>query len=291
VSDRERPARCVIVVPCYQEERRLQPSRLLKLLDAESVSLLLVDDGSRDATPMMLRSLAEVDDRVAVLRLPHNRGKAEAVRVGLQAALEDGAAVVAYCDADLSTPPEEMLRLVGLLRNRPDLSVVLGARVSLLGRDIRRSLTRHYLGRIFASCASIVLRLRVYDTQCGAKVLRDTPALRRALAHPFGSRWAFDVELIGRLLAGARSVPPIAPGELLEVPLLRWEDPGGSKLSVIGMACSALSLLRIRSRVRKAMSAPVPASISLSTRAVPPIASIDLREEPAPERAVADPAP
>ena len=92
-----------------------------------------------------------------------------------------------------------MARLVDTLADDEHLQVVIGSRVGLLGHDIDRSLRRHYLGRIFATVSSAVLDLPVYDTQCGAKAFRVTPALRAALADPFTSRWAFDVELLGRL--------------------------------------------------------------------------------------------
>jgi len=118
--------------------------------------------------------------------------------------------------------------------------------VALLGHRIDRSAWRHYLGRLFATASSLVLRLSVYDTQCGAKVFRVTPALRTALAEPFTSRWAFDVELLQRLLgAGVR------PAQFEEVPLRAWRDVGGSKLgpaAAIAAAADLARLARLRSR-------------------------------------------
>ena len=87
--------------------------------------------------------------------------------------------MLGYFDADLATPPGELLRMLDLLERRPDLSFVLASRVALLGRRITRRARRHYLGRVFATFASIFLQIPVYDTQCGAKVFRASPAIGR----------------------------------------------------------------------------------------------------------------
>jgi dolichyl-phosphate beta-glucosyltransferase len=225
------PRSTTIVVPCFNEERRLQPEGLLRLLTEPGIQVLLVDDGSTDGTLARLEMLKARDpERIDVLGLARNGGKAEAVRHGLREALARGSSVVAYLDADLATPPEEMLRLLSRLE-QGEVEVVLGARVALLGRDIQRSPVRHYLGRVFASFSAISLGLRVYDTQCGAKAFRATDALRRSLEEPFGSRWIFDVELISRLLSEG-----LEPGDFVEVPLREWRDVKGSSLSVGAMA-------------------------------------------------------
>ena len=233
----------LVVVPCFNEERRLDVPRLRALAESGRVRLLFVDDGSTDGTLRVLTGLAESSGAVEVLALPENVGKAETVRLGLVRALESGASVVGYYDADLATPPGELLRLVQVLEDRPDVSFVLAARVALLGRTIERHLVRHYLGRVFASLASMVLRLRVYDTQCGAKVFRVTPAVVEALGRPFRSSWVFDVELIGRLLHG--NVDPLPASAFEEVPLLEWHDVPGSKLGVPGMARALLDLMLV----------------------------------------------
>jgi glycosyltransferase involved in cell wall biosynthesis len=235
--------RCAVVVPCYNEERRLDRREIAALVAAPGVDALLVDDGSRDGTLALLRELELAHPgRVFVLGLAKNGGKAEAVRSGLRAALERGYAVAGYLDADMATPAIEMLRLLAALEAEPRFSVVLGARVRLLGHDIRRTGPRHYLGRLFATIASMVLELPVYDTQCGAKAFRAGPALEAALARPFSSRWAFDVELLLRLTRGPAA---LRSEELLEVPLKRWADLGGSKLTATAMLRAGLDLLAL----------------------------------------------
>ncbi len=243
--------RCVIVVPCHNEEKRLDAGRLSSLLSRADLGLLFVDDGSTDGTRKRLMEIAaSAPDRVRVHALARNRGKGEAVRQGLLQALDSGAAVVGYLDADLSTPPEEMLRLVAALED-PGIQVVLGSRVSLLGRRIERKRVRHYLGRVFASVASISLGMGVYDTQCGAKVFRRGAALEAALRRPFTSRWAFDVELLGRLLVPGGDLPRLTEETFVEVPLHRWCDVKGSSLSPGQMFKAGADLLRIAWQIRR----------------------------------------
>jgi glycosyltransferase involved in cell wall biosynthesis len=235
-----------VVIPCYNEASRLDEGPLLAFLGARpDASLLFVDDGSTDATGERLAEIARLrSGRIDVLALKPNGGKAEAVRRGMQTALARGAGVVGYLDADLSTQPAELHALRAAL-DRPGVEAVLGARVALLGTDIERHALRHYLGRVFASIAAGILRARVYDTQCGAKLFRATPALTAALAEPFLSRWAFDVELLGRLLTGADGAPALPVTAIVEVPLASWHDVKGSKLSPLAMARTLADLGRI----------------------------------------------
>jgi glycosyltransferase involved in cell wall biosynthesis len=236
------PSTVAVVVPCYNEEKRLDLKEVEKLLLGDGVEVILVDDGSSDGTRGLLESCAnQLGPRVMAHALDENHGKAEAVRAGLRLGIARGADAVGYLDADMSTSPEEMLALIELLRNR-NARVVLGSRVRLLGHDVQRSAPRHYLGRLFATAASLILDLPVYDTQCGAKVFRADERFRAAIAEPFSSRWAFDVELLSRLTAGPDG---LTGGELLEVPLQRWEDRGGSKLGLVAMLGAGVDLLRI----------------------------------------------
>ncbi|HEU5169340.1 MAG TPA: glycosyltransferase [Gemmatimonadales bacterium] len=244
------PPGCVIVIPCYNEAARLDADRFAAFAAAAppDTGLLLVNDGSTDRTAEMLAALAErVPGRLRAMQLPANLGKANAVRAGALAAIADGAAFVGYWDADLSAPLRLVPRFRSLLDARPDLIGVLGSRVKMLGTRIDRSASRHYLGRVFATVASAVLGLGVYDTQCGAKLFRVCPALRAAFAAPFRSRWAFDVELLARLDLASRAAggPPV--GDLLvELPLEEWRHVAGSKLRPTAMVRAALELLAVR---------------------------------------------
>lgn len=244
-----------LVVPCYNEARRLDVAAFLRALDdMPALRLLFVDDGSADDTRAVLDGVvAARPGRAAVLALARNGGKAGAVWAGLRHVLADApaarAAFVGYWDADLATPLPVLADLVAVLRARAACQAVLGSRVRLLGRRIERRAARHYLGRVWATAASVVLRMPVYDTQCGAKLFRVAGPLAAALDAPFLSRWAFDVELLARLRAATAGQD--VDDCFVEHPLVAWRDVAGSKLTPGAALRSGLDLARIAWRVRR----------------------------------------
>ena len=237
-----------LVVPCYNEAARLDAGAFVAFLAAHpGVRLIMVDDGSGDGTVEVLERIrAAAPAAVTTLRLAANRGKGEAVRAGIVAALAGNPAIVGFLDADLSTPLRAVDDFLAVLNGRPDVEFVLGSRVLLMGRDVKRRAWRHYLGRVFATAVSHALDLPVYDTQCGAKMLRVNAALGTLFARPFRSRWIFDVELIGRYLR-----LPVAPGELprrdrlYELVLPAWHDKPGSKLRWYDFVRAAVELVYV----------------------------------------------
>jgi len=227
--------RCIVVVPCYNEAARLDLSAFERFFQSEnhrSIGLLFVNDGSVDTTLEILRTFqARFPDRVSVLDHQPNRGKAEAVRSGmLQVIASQQAAFTGYWDADLATPLDQIPDFLKLLEERSELNLVFGARVRLLGRAIHRQALRHYLGRCFATVASVLLRLPIYDTQCGAKLFRVTPDLAAVLRERFHSRWIFDVEILARFLALHPSESFHFEKQIYEYPLPVWTDVAGSKV-------------------------------------------------------------
>jgi glycosyltransferase involved in cell wall biosynthesis len=243
-----------LVVPCYDEARRLDPAAFVRALDAmPALRLLFVDDGSADATRALLDGIASARPaRAVVLALVRNGGKAHAVWTGLRHVLADArpprAAYAGYWDADLATPLAALPELVGVLRARPACHAVIASRVLLLGRRIERRAARHYLGRLFATAASVALRMPVYDTQCGAKLFRVAAPLAAALEAPFASRWAFDVELLARLRAATDGQD--VHECFVEHPLAAWRDVPGSKVTAAAALRTGLDLARIAVRTR-----------------------------------------
>ncbi len=244
--------RCTVVVPCYNEASRLRTAAFGAFLQSSAsngVELLFVNDGSRDATLSVLQALrSRFPERIRVLDKQPNGGKAEAVRTGMLHAIAlRGCEVTGFWDADLATPLEQIPDLASVLRNAR-ITMVFGARVRLLGRAIHRQALRHYLGRCFATTASTLLRLPIYDTQCGAKLFRVTPELGEVLAEPFQSRWIFDVELLARFMARHRGDPAAVRDHIYEYPLPEWTDVAGSKVSPLDFFKAFGELFRIYNR-------------------------------------------
>lgn len=158
-----------IVIPCFNEERRLDIDALLGALEATpGLRLTCVDDGSSDATLSVLQRLAAAaPGRVRVLPLSRNQGKAEAVRQGLLQACTgpDAAQLVGYWDADLSTPLDAIEDFRRVMIRLPEVQMVFGSRRALLGHRIRRSAMRRIISRICATLAGAAIGLSVGDSQ------------------------------------------------------------------------------------------------------------------------------
>jgi dolichyl-phosphate beta-glucosyltransferase len=146
-------------------------------------------------------------------------------------ALQKKTDYLGFWDADLSTPLWEIERLISFMKFNSQIEVVLGARVQLLGRNIIRKTYRHYIGRLFATFFSIILKIQVYDTQCGSKIFRFTDKLYQIFTEPFLTRWLFDVEILARLIknSGLQTRPDVF---VREEPLLEWRHVGDSKIGV-----------------------------------------------------------
>jgi len=239
-------SRLLVVVPCYNEEKRLDVAAFRAFEGAE---FLFVNDGSRDGTLRVLEELRDSDPRkFDVLNLERNSGKAEAVRRGVLFALERKPDVTGFWDADLATPLSEIPPFLETFDTRPEIEMVFGARVRLLGRAISRHASRHYIGRVGATLISRTLGLAVYDTQCGAKLFRANDALRTVFARPFLSRWIFDVEIIARFieLQGRDAVA----GSIYEFPVRVWRDVKGSKVKSSDFLRALADLRKIRRAYR-----------------------------------------
>ena len=184
-----------IIIPCYNEERRLPRSlpRIQEYLRQSGLSyeILVVDDGSSDGTVRYVEAESAKDPYLRLLRYGQNHGKGYAVRYGILRAQGE---VVLFSDADLSTPIEELEKFLPRIRDGYD--VVIGSR-ALAGSqlEVRQPWVRERLGRLMNVVIRSLSGLKFPDTQCGFKLFS-----RRAAMDIFSNAtvetWMFDVEAL-----------------------------------------------------------------------------------------------
>ena len=221
-----------VILPCYNEAARL-PVTLRTLLAHLSgvpgrVEVLVVDDGSTDATVTVADAVAAVDGRVRVLSYHPNRGKGFAVRTGMLAA--EGELVV-FTDADGSYSPSDLDRIMAALGEAP---VAVGTRASTSGPVARRAASRVFNLAIRGS-----LGLAFGDTQSGLKGFRRSAA-QQIFRHTRVDGFAFDVEVLW--VAGQLGL------EVAEVSVQAVERQG----SKVRMLADALGMLGEVWTVRRA---------------------------------------
>ena len=244
-------ARVVLVVPCYNEEKRLDVDAFANYaLPNHIVDFRFVDDGSTDGTARVLESIRDRRGGVVVQHVDENSGKAEAVHRGFVEAIAERPDYIGYWDADLAAPLGALADFVALAESRRDIDIIFGSRVKLMGRSIERLAWRHYLGRFAATLVSMTLALPIYDTQCGHKLFRVTDLLSRVFEDRFVTGWLFDVEILARFLTMDPEGRDHAERSIYEYPLKQWMDVRGSKVKPLDMVVALADLAKIRRRYR-----------------------------------------
>jgi dolichyl-phosphate beta-glucosyltransferase len=231
-----------IVIPCFNEQYRLPIKDILDNYTNSKFHYLFVNDGSTDSTIKVLNDIKKGrEDRIFVLNLEKNQGKAEAVRLGILYALTlKEFSIIGYLDADLATPLSEVDVIVCQMVN--SVAFAFGSRIKMMGTNINRKLSRHFLGRIFATFASLILNMGVYDTQCGAKFF-NAKVINRIFNEPFITRWLFDVEVFARF---KKEFGIDCVNTIVEVPLKIWIEKGNSKLKLKDFIKVPFDLCRIK---------------------------------------------
>ncbi len=187
--------RLSIVIPAYNECARIEATldRVMSCVETQGwdAEVLVVDDGSKDATAAIVERWMAQYPRLHLIKNPGNRGKGYSVRNGLLQAAGD---VVLFTDADLSSPMEEASRLMAALDRGAD--VAIGSRwLERERQTIHQPLYRQLFGRCFNAITRTVMGLPFKDTQCGFKAFK-RPAAQTIFRLQRIERWGFDPEIL-----------------------------------------------------------------------------------------------
>jgi dolichyl-phosphate beta-glucosyltransferase len=231
-----------IVIPAYNEEERIGPSIEAILAYFPGVlpdfELVLVDDGSNDATVSLVESYRDRLPALQILENPVNLGKGGAIKRGMLAAKGD---YVLFCDADQSTPFSEMDKFLGAIKAGED--VIIGTRKSPEARiEKHQPWLRESLGKGFTWLSHLLIGVQVSDFTCGFKVFS-----RRAVEEIFTRQrifdWSFDSEIL--FIAQRRGL------QIREIPVT-WSNSAATKVNLWRDVWGSFrGLLRIREYARR----------------------------------------
>ncbi len=208
------------IIPAYNETARVGATldRVLSYIATQrwDAEVLVVNDGSRDATADLVRSCAQTHPELRLIENPGNRGKGYSVRNGM---LNAKGEVLLFSDADLSAPIEEAVKLFAAIEAGADIAI--GSRwLQPETQTHRQSLLRQFYGRLFNLALRMLLGLNFKDTQCGFKAFTRDAALAIFPLQKI-ERWGFDPELLYLARRAALRVQ--------EVPVT-WAHVGGTRL-------------------------------------------------------------
>ncbi|MET9646819.1 glycosyltransferase [Streptomyces syringium] len=249
------PVDLSVIVPAYNEEARLAPSLEAIRTHLGTLTtgggrrlrweLIVVDDGSTDATAEVIEKAAATEARIRLLRTPANRGKGHAVRTGV---LASRGRRVLVTDADLATPIEDL----DLLQHRLDegATAAVGSRALPGSRiAVRQHALRELLGGAGARLIRAAAVPGIRDTQCGFKLF-DGDKVRAAFTRSRLDGWSYDVEILRHF--HERGWP------VAEVPV-RWAHQPGSKVRPLAYPTVLADLVRLRWRAVRPVQIIVPA--------------------------------
>lgn len=227
-----------IVIPAFNEQVRLPDTlrrveRYLRESDWAFHEILVVDDGSTDATFDAASAFEAANPNIRVLRNPGNRGKGFSVRHGMLEARGDWRL---FSDADLSTPIEELEKLWRAVAQGTH-EIAIGSRAldrSLIG--VHQPGYRETMGRVFNTVMRAATGLPISDTQCGFKLFRGDVA-REVFSRQILERFGFDAEVL--YIASRRDC------RIAEVPV-RWNHVEGSKVGMLTGLHAFGELMEIR---------------------------------------------
>jgi glycosyltransferase involved in cell wall biosynthesis len=229
-----------IIIPAYNEEKRIEPTiqKYLSYYQSQypnNFEILVVLNGCTDNTLAIVKKYADKHDEIHYLNYPEPIGKGGAIAKGFKYAKGE---FVGYTDADMSTRPEIMHRLLRVIEVLPDVECVIGSRELNNSKVVGKENARKIMSKGFNFGVNFLFNLGIKDTQCGAKLLRKE-VINKILPSLTVTNMAFDVNLLVDVKR--------ANGDIIEVPI-EWEDADKSTIKnpIKVSVAMALSVVRLR---------------------------------------------
>jgi len=203
-------------------------------------------------------------DNVTIINLKNNKGKAEAIRIGMLSLNESkdisGLKIfsgIGFIDSDGAFKKTDVINIVNFFIETLNVDIhveevdaVISSRIKLSGHDIERNPLRHYLSRILITFLCSEWERAPYDTQCGLKIFANSAFMGRALQEHFNSRWFFDIEILMRL--------QILKKEYLliwEKPLMYWHEVDGSRIKISNYINILKEVIQVKRIINKSVAA------------------------------------
>lgn len=240
-----------IIIPCFNEGKRILAKEYLEFLkNHPHFNLLFVNDGSSDNTLEVLTHLQKQHDNIDVFQINKNVGKAEAIRQGATKILPKKYDLIGYLDADLAIPFSEVLRLEQKIKE--GYHFVFSSKKPTKDSNLEIKFKRYFVGRVLSFMVSKSLKLKIYDTQCGCKLMTKEIA-ETAFNKKFFSAWLFDVEIMWRIIIEKSRA--FFNEKALEIPVKKLIDRGSSRIKITDLFLLPFQFLKIHSHYKKIQKA------------------------------------
>ena len=223
----------LLLIPVFNEAPRWNEDYFISISTAlsENVDILFLNDGSTDTSLEKIQVLCNKSEAFKFLSSARNAGKAETIRKGIIYGITHGYNLVGFMDADGAFEAGDVVRIMNVSAERildsRKYQAIWSSRIKLAGRTIKRSGTRHFIGRLISNLIGVFSGNRPWDTQSGLKVFHLDDKFVQIVQTEFKTRWFFEVEIMQRY-----SQKFGIEFKVWEEPLDYWSDIRGSKINL-----------------------------------------------------------
>ena len=234
------------MVPCFNEEKRINLNYFEELSSLPNVEIIFYDDGSNDMTRNLLKKfVSNIPTKTRLLWSDQNCGKAKAILDAWRKVYDEEFNYIGMLDADGATSIIDVCQIVSLIDSKKDYDAIWGSRAKLAGRQINRKLYRHIIGRTLHYILRKLYRQEIYDTQAGIKIFKKSTAIEKIIHNSkLSSKWFLEIEILCQIHEQGSQLL------IWEEPLYEWKDVKGSKLKLSNFLQIFVSVIKMFKRYK-----------------------------------------